>query len=254
MCRTTCIRLDYHCDPRQPLPFATLGSQKNYMSLYLMCVYGSAEHSQWFQQAWAKTGKKLDMGKSCVRFKKLEDLALDVIGAAIRRVPAKKYIEHCEAATQVDEGFGRRRRPARGASRQNQQGKGRQVAVTRRRQRQTGRQGIRKGPACRAVTLLAVRCYKLAEQTIRRIALTNLRICLASPLCKVAARPRQDPTGRDLRSRTRHFQRSSLPGRPPPPSPETSLLRTATSRHFVRRSSRRIVIGRSRFNTVSEAA
>src|SRR5438067_672918 len=48
----------YHCDPRQPLPFAGLASQKNYMSLYLTCVYGSTDHSQWFQQAWAKTGKK----------------------------------------------------------------------------------------------------------------------------------------------------------------------------------------------------
>src|ERR1700730_4903672 len=88
----------YHCDPKQPLPFAGLASQKNYMSLYLMCVYGDTDHSKWFREAWAKTGKKLDMGKSCVRFKKLDDLALDVIGEAIKRVPAKKYIEHCEAA------------------------------------------------------------------------------------------------------------------------------------------------------------
>jgi len=88
----------YHCDPRQPLPFAALGSQKNYMSLYLMCVYGESDHSNWFRQAWAKTGKKLDMGKSCVRFKKVEDLALDVIAEAIKRVPARKYIEYCEAA------------------------------------------------------------------------------------------------------------------------------------------------------------
>jgi hypothetical protein len=88
----------YHCDPKQPLPFAGLASQKNHMSLYLMCTYGDSDHSRWFQQAWAKTGKKLDMGKSCVRFKKLEDLALDVIAEAIKRVPAKKYIEHCEGA------------------------------------------------------------------------------------------------------------------------------------------------------------
>jgi hypothetical protein len=88
----------YHCDPRQPLPFAGLASQKNYNSLYLMCVYGATEHSQWFREAWAKTGKKLDMGKACVRFKRLEDLALDAIGEAIRRVPAKKYIAICEAA------------------------------------------------------------------------------------------------------------------------------------------------------------
>ena len=91
----------YHCDPKQPLPFAGLASQKNYLSLYLMGVYcGCAEgpdavettHARWFREAWAKTGKKLDMGKACVRFKKVEDLALDVIGEAIRRVPAKVYI------------------------------------------------------------------------------------------------------------------------------------------------------------------
>jgi hypothetical protein len=88
----------YHCDPKQPLPFAALGSQKNYMSLYLMCVYGHQPLADSFREAWAKTGKKLDMGKSCVRFKKVEDLALDVIGAAIKRVPVKKYLEHYEAA------------------------------------------------------------------------------------------------------------------------------------------------------------
>ena len=88
----------YHCDPKQPLPFAGLASQKKYMSLYLMCIYGDSDHSKWFQEAWAKTGKKLDMGKSCVRFKKLDDLPLDVIGEAIKRVPAKTYIEHCVSA------------------------------------------------------------------------------------------------------------------------------------------------------------
>ena len=87
----------YHCDPKQPLPFAGLASQKNYMSLYLMCIYGDSNHLKWFQDAWAKTGKKLDMGKSCIRFKKVDDLALAVIAEAIRRVPAKKYIEHCVA-------------------------------------------------------------------------------------------------------------------------------------------------------------
>ena len=74
----------YHCDPKQPLPFAGLASQKNYMSLYMMCVYGDTPHSDWFRNAWAKTGKKLDMGKACIRFKKVEDLALDVIAEAIK--------------------------------------------------------------------------------------------------------------------------------------------------------------------------
>jgi len=87
----------YHCDPKMPLPFAGLASQKNHMAVYLMCVYGHPEHEAWFRQAWAKTGKKLDMGKSCIRFKKLEDLALDVLGQAIARVPVKKYIAYYEA-------------------------------------------------------------------------------------------------------------------------------------------------------------
>ena len=99
----------YHCDPKQPLPFAGLASQKNYMSLYLMCVYGNSNHAKWFQEAWAKTGKTLDMGKSCVRFKKLEDLPLDVIGEAIKRVTAKKYIEYCESRSK--RGPSRRRSP-----------------------------------------------------------------------------------------------------------------------------------------------
>jgi hypothetical protein len=87
----------YHCDPRQPLPFASLASQKSHMAIYLMCLYGDAEQESQFQKEWAKTGKKLDMGKSCVRFKKLEDVPLDVVGRAIKRVPVKAYIERYEA-------------------------------------------------------------------------------------------------------------------------------------------------------------
>ena len=88
----------YHCDPKQPLPFAGLASQKNHMAIYLMCIYSDPKHEAWFRAAWAKTGKKMDMGKSCVRFKKLDDVALDVIGQAIRRVPVKKFIAFYESA------------------------------------------------------------------------------------------------------------------------------------------------------------
>ena len=87
----------YHCDPKQPLPFAGLASQKNYMSLYMMTVYGEGAEETRFRDAWAKTGKKLDMGKCCVRFKKLEDLALEVIGDTLRRVPVKKWIAYYES-------------------------------------------------------------------------------------------------------------------------------------------------------------
>jgi hypothetical protein len=96
----------YHCTPDTPLPFAGLASQKNYMSLYLMSLYcgcggtedAAAEHAAWFRDEWKKTGKKLDMGKSCIRFKKVEDLPLELIGKAVKRVPVKKYVAYVEAA------------------------------------------------------------------------------------------------------------------------------------------------------------
>lgn len=88
----------YHCDPRQPLPFAGLAAQKNAYSLYLMCVYGNSTHDAWFRKAWVAAGKKLDMGKACVRFKRLEDVPLEVVGEAIRRVPVEETIAHYEAA------------------------------------------------------------------------------------------------------------------------------------------------------------
>ena len=90
----------YHCDPRQPLCYAGLASQKQYMALYLMCVYGDEGERAWFVDAWMKSGKKLDMGKSCIRFKKLEDIPLDVIGEAFRRVSAQAYIAQVQAALQ----------------------------------------------------------------------------------------------------------------------------------------------------------
>ncbi len=97
----------YHCDPKIPLPFVGMASQKHYMSLYLMCVYDQ-ERVAAFRRAWAKTGKKLDMGKCCIRFKKLEQLALGVIGDTIRRTTAKKYIAAYEAQF-----AGHRQSPAR---------------------------------------------------------------------------------------------------------------------------------------------
>jgi len=95
---------DFPYDPRHPLPFAALASQKDYMSVYLMGVYSDDgnEHADWFRKSWAKAGKKLDMGKCCVRFTKLEDVALDVLGEAIRRIPAKNYVEfHTQAISQL---------------------------------------------------------------------------------------------------------------------------------------------------------
>jgi hypothetical protein len=81
---------------RQPLSVAGLASQKSYMSLYLNCVYSDSDEKEWFEQRLAETGKKLDMGKSCVRFRKLEDLSLDVVGEAIARVPPEDFIASYE--------------------------------------------------------------------------------------------------------------------------------------------------------------
>ncbi len=82
----------YYVDPKQPLPFANLVSQKNHMALYLMAG------TEWLRREWALTGKKLDMGKSCIRFKRLEELNLDIIGEAIRRVPVKDLIAYAESS------------------------------------------------------------------------------------------------------------------------------------------------------------
>ena len=79
-----------------PLTYASLASQKNYMSLYLMNVYGDPEAEQWFTEGYRASGKKLDMGKSCVRFKKLEDLPLQLIGEVIARTTAADFIERYE--------------------------------------------------------------------------------------------------------------------------------------------------------------
>ena len=90
----------YHCQPDQPLPFVGLASQKNHMAFYGFCIYMDEELKTRFVEDWKKTGKKLDMGKSCVRFKKLEDVPLKVIGDAVKRVPMKKYIKQYEEQLQ----------------------------------------------------------------------------------------------------------------------------------------------------------
>ena len=88
----------YHCDPSQPLPFAGIAAQKHHIGLYLFCVYADPKLEAWFRAAWLKAGKKLDMGKSCVRVKTLDDVPLDVVGKLFKRVKAKKFIALYEAA------------------------------------------------------------------------------------------------------------------------------------------------------------
>jgi len=88
----------YHCDPSMPVPYIALASQKQYMSLYLMSVSGGSEEERFVREGFAKAGLKIDLGKCCLRFKKLEDLDLDVLATLIRRVPALEYLRRYVAS------------------------------------------------------------------------------------------------------------------------------------------------------------
>jgi hypothetical protein len=77
---------------KQPLIYIGLAAQKNHFALYLTCAYGAPERIEWLKDAFEKAGKKLDMGKSCMRFKKLDDLPLDVIAEVVGSVTPAQYI------------------------------------------------------------------------------------------------------------------------------------------------------------------
>lgn len=81
-----------------PLPYAGLASQKNHMAVYLTNIYADRDKDteRWFKEAYKASGKKMDIGKSCVRFRKLEDLPLDVIGKAVARTSVKAFIKMYE--------------------------------------------------------------------------------------------------------------------------------------------------------------
>lgn len=88
----------YHCDPKQPLCFAGLASQKSHLSLYMMPLYGDSPELSWFEQEWKKSGKKLDMGKCCIRFRKADDIPIDLIGKLVARWPVSRWIDVYQAA------------------------------------------------------------------------------------------------------------------------------------------------------------
>lgn len=82
----------------QPLTVCALASQKQNVSLYLMSVYASKPLATWFEREWRKCGKKFDMGKSCLRFKSVDDLATDVLAEALGKVGVDEFIQQYEAA------------------------------------------------------------------------------------------------------------------------------------------------------------
>lgn len=86
---------------KQPLAFAALASQKNYMAVYLTGIYISDDAREEFERAYRATGKRFDVGKSCVRFRKLDDLPLELIGKTVASLPVERLIERVEAAGSV---------------------------------------------------------------------------------------------------------------------------------------------------------
>ena len=78
---------------KQPLAYVSLASQKNYISLYMNNIYSDPKLKDWFFEEFEKAGKKMDMGKSCLRFKKVEQLPLDVIGKVVAHTSVNEFIE-----------------------------------------------------------------------------------------------------------------------------------------------------------------
>jgi hypothetical protein len=88
----------YHCAPGTPLPFVSIASQKNFIAIYHMGIYARPELLGWFTDAWPKHMKgKLDMGKSCIRFKKVEAIPLDLIAELMEKMTAEDWIATYEA-------------------------------------------------------------------------------------------------------------------------------------------------------------
>lgn len=89
----------YHCNPQDPLPFMGLASQKNSINLYHMGIYANPKLLKWFQDEHAKASpKKLDMGKSCIRYKKAEDIPYRLIGELASKITPQEWIEMYESA------------------------------------------------------------------------------------------------------------------------------------------------------------
>lgn len=84
----------YHCDPKLPLPFASIASQKNFIALYHMGLYANEELLQWFVAEYPKHSKtKLDMGKSCIRFKKPQAIPFQLIAELMRKMSVDDWVE-----------------------------------------------------------------------------------------------------------------------------------------------------------------
>ncbi|MBB6480168.1 DUF1801 domain-containing protein [Spirochaeta isovalerica] len=89
----------YHCKPEEPLPFISLASQKNFIALYHMGIYSDENLLNWFREEYAKTCRtKLDMGKSCIRLKKMDDIPFGLIGELATKITVSQWIEIYESS------------------------------------------------------------------------------------------------------------------------------------------------------------
>ena len=89
----------YHCDPKTPLPFMSVASQKNFIAVYHMGVYAHKEIYDWFVNEYPKySNRKLDMGKSCIRFKKIDEIPYKLIGELASKMTTEKWIKIYETA------------------------------------------------------------------------------------------------------------------------------------------------------------
>ena len=84
----------YHCDPKLPLPFVSLASQKNFVAVYHMGIYADPKLMKWFTTEFPKhSDRKLDMGKSCVRFKKIDEIPMDLIGELMSKTTVEDWVK-----------------------------------------------------------------------------------------------------------------------------------------------------------------
>lgn len=89
----------YHCNPKEPLPFMSIASQKNSINIYHMGLYANKELYDWFVTEYSKQfSRKLDIGKSCIRFKKETDIPFDILEKLVQKIPVEEWISTYESS------------------------------------------------------------------------------------------------------------------------------------------------------------
>ena len=98
----------YHCDPSQPVPFVGIASQTRHIGLYLFCMYVDSDAKASFADAWRATGRRLDMGKGCIRVRTLDEVPLELLGSFIAEQTVERFLARYEAGVPASKRKGRR--------------------------------------------------------------------------------------------------------------------------------------------------